>query len=179
MKGSTIGRRYARALLSIADDADQREAFGAELDKLRETWLDSPALVASFEDPKVGPDARHALVDALAEKLALSPAILKTLKLLADRGRMRHVAEVAESFAGLVEEAGGLIRAEVTTATELPKTFFDQLQAALEEATGSKVSLVTKQDPSLIGGVVTRVGDRVFDGSIKTRLDELKETLRI
>jgi F-type H+-transporting ATPase subunit delta len=90
---------------------------------------------------------------------------------------MRHLPEVAAAFEELVEDRTGRVRAEVTSASALPDAYYEQLQKALGEVTGKQVILVKKQDPTLIAGIVTRVGDKVFDGSLRNRLNELKEEL--
>jgi F-type H+-transporting ATPase subunit delta len=86
--------------------------------------------------------------------------------------------QLARAFTELAEVAAGGVRAEVTSATPLPDAYYAQLQRALEQTTGKKVSIEKKTDPRLIAGVVTRLGDQVFDGSVRTRLSELKESLR-
>ena len=100
-----------------------------------------------------------------------------SLLLLADRNRLRHVGEVAASYDADAEARSGRLTAEVTTAEELPASYFSELTATLKQVTGKDVVVAKKIDPSLIAGVVTRIGDQVFDGSIKHQLSELKEEL--
>lgn len=171
---SSIGRRYARALLELANEQNLTAKVRSDFDGLLATWNESRELRAVFENPAVTAEMRASVLDAISKRLGLAPILTNTLRLLSDRRRLRHVPEVAEAFAELAEEATGGVVAEVTTATAMPESYYAQLQKTLEEALGKKITLHKKQDPTLIAGVVTRVGDTVLDGSLRTRLEELK-----
>jgi len=177
VSGSQLGRRYARALFELGEEQGQTDRIQKGLEALVATWSESKELQDVFENPAVGAENRNAVIDAVGKRMALPPLLLNTLKLLSDRRRLRHVPELAEAYFDLAEARTGRVRAEVITATAMPETYFTKLQQTLEKATGKKVVLVKKQDPELIGGVVTRVGDRVFDGSIRSRLADLEATL--
>ena len=177
MRSSSVGRRYARALLALADEQKTTARVQKELTEFAETWEASAELRGVFENPKVDEASRKKVLTALLDRLAASPLVKNGLSLLAERGRLKHLPEIAESFAQLASARTGTVTAEVTSATALPDAYFNELKGALEKATGKKVVLVKKQDPSLIAGVVTRVGDRVIDGSVRTRLTELQEEL--
>jgi F-type H+-transporting ATPase subunit delta len=177
VRSSSVGRRYAKALLSLADEQKQTARIQKELADFAETWNASAELRGVFENPKVDEASRKKVLGALLDRMAASPLVKNGLSLLAERGRLRHVPEIAEGFASMASARTGTVTAEVTSATALPETYFNELKNALEKATGKKVVLVKKQDPSLIAGVVTRVGDRVIDGSVRTRIQELQEEL--
>jgi F-type H+-transporting ATPase subunit delta len=107
----------------------------------------------------------------------MDPLTRDTLLLVSDRGRLRQVADIASAYQLQAEARSGRVRAEVVTASELPEAYFQQLQKTLERVTGKKVTVTRRVDASLLGGVVTRVGDQVFDGSLRHQLDELKHEL--
>jgi F-type H+-transporting ATPase subunit delta len=107
----------------------------------------------------------------------MDPLVRDTLLLVSDRGRMGQVEDIASAYQEQAEARSGRVRAEVVTASELPEAYFTELQKTLERVTGKKVSVARRVDPSLLGGVVTRVGDQVFDGSLKHQLQELKHEL--
>jgi len=172
-----IGKRYARALLELAQEQNQLAKVGQDLEDLDKTWAESAELRALFENPAVSGVARRKVVEALATRMSLDPTVKKTLFLLSDRGRMRFVPDVIEAFRVLLEGIEKRLRAEVTTAVAMPDSFYSQIERELERASGQKVLLTRKQDPSIIGGVITRLGDRVLDGSLKTRLGELQDQL--
>jgi F-type H+-transporting ATPase subunit delta len=174
---SILGRRYASALLALAGEQNAVETVGGDLVEFAKTYSENRQLRSVFENPGVSQDARRKILRELAEASSMHPLLRNTLLLVSDRGRMSHVPEIADSFVELAEAKSGKVRAEVVTAAELPKEFFDQLQRTLERVTGKQVVVASRVDASLIGGVMTRVGDQVFDGSVKHRLNELKDEL--
>ena len=177
MKSSIVGRRYAAALIDLAEQHRATEKIGRDLSDLVASWEESAELREVFDNPSVNQAQRRAIVEALSRRMAFTPVLINTLLMLADRRRMRFLPEIAGSFHELAEERSGQIRAEVTTAAAMPESYFIELQKALCDVTGKTVILDKKQDPSLIAGVITRVGDKVFDGSVRNHLQELKEEL--
>lgn len=174
---SAIGRRYAKALLELATEQKQEDAMGAQLDALAASWETSAELRDVFQSPNVDAGDRTKVVDALAARMALSPTTKNAVKLLADRNRLRYIRAIARAFHTLREERGGVVVAEVVTATALPEAYFLELSRALALVTGRKVRIEKSVDASLIAGVVTKVGDKVFDGSVKNRLVELRASM--
>lgn len=179
MSTGTLARRYAKALLELAEESGQVEATGEQLAALAEAWEVSAELRETFENPAVMASQRRDLLGQLAQKLGLSPHVRNMALLLSDRRRMRFFPAVAAAFQELAERKAGRVRAEVVTAAPMPDAYYQELQKALESVTGKQVTLQKKEDPSLIGGVVTRVGDKVFDGSLRARLSELREELMV
>lgn len=177
MSASTLGRRYAKALLSLAEEQKQIEKIGRDLVDLMSTWNASDELRTVFENPTFSADVRTELLKSLTQKMGLSPLLSNLLRMLSDRRRMRFLPDLAEAYHELAEAKSGRVRAEVITAGDLPESYFTELQRTLESVTGKKVALVKRKDPSIIGGVVARVGDRVFDGSVRTRLSQIREGL--
>lgn len=177
MSANVLAKRYANALLQLADEAGVVERVSKDISDFAASWEASDALRQVFSNPKFSIDVRHNVVRDMATTAGMHKLVLDTLLLLTDGQRIRYVPEIAASFAELAEKRTGTIRAEVISAAELPASYSDEVKKALEAVTGKKVVVVRRTDPSLIGGVVTRVGDRVFDGSIRNRLAELKTEL--
>lgn len=177
MRTSPVARRYARALLELAQEQKQMPKIKRDLDALAAAWTASDELRGVFENPGVTVEMRLKVVEGLAMRMGLSPLTKNTLLLMTSNGRFQRVAEVAQTFADMADSATGTVVAEVTTAAAMPATFYTRLQGELEKATGHKVTLEKKEDPSLIAGVLTRVGDKVYDGSVRNRLSQLRETL--
>jgi F-type H+-transporting ATPase subunit delta len=177
VKGSAIGRRYAKALLEVAEEQKQVPKIQKDLEDLLASWQASRELRSTFENPAFGAELRAKVIDELVKRMGLSPLVASTLRLLSDRQRLRHLPEVAESFFALAQAGAGAVVAEVTTAVELPDAYFTRLQATLEKSLGKKVSVVKKTDPSLVAGVITRVGDRVYDGSLRSSLRQLEDRM--
>ena len=177
MSSNVLAKRYANALLQLADEAGSVERVAKDLSDLAETWRQSVVLRQVFSNPKFNLETRRNVVREVAATAASHKLVLDTLLLLTDRQRIKYLPEIAEAFVRLAEARTGTVRAEVISATELPASYGDEVKRALEAVTGKKVVVVRRTDPSLIGGVVTRVGDQVFDGSIRNRLAELKNEL--
>lgn len=178
MSVGPLARRYARAILDLATEAGQVDQLGEELSQFAGMWSESEELRNVFANPEVGLDARKAVLGELIERAGLSPLSRNSVLYLADRNRLFALPDIVRAYTDLAEHASGTVRAEVTSAAPLSDAYYAQLQKTLEQVTGHKVAIERKTDPGLIAGVVTRVGDRVFDGSIRTRLAELKESLK-
>ena len=174
---SAIGRRYAKALLELATQGKQEDMIGHELDALAASWETSADLRDVFQSPNIDSASRTKVIDAIAARMGLSGTMRNTVKLLADRNRFRYVRAIARAYHTLREERGGVVLAEVVSATVLPDAYFLELERALGLVTGRKVRIEKRVDASLIAGVVTKVGDKVFDGSVKNRLAELRAAM--
>lgn len=177
MIGSAVARRYATALFELAHENGAVDMIAKGLNDFASTWEASEELRRVFDNPQFGLDEKKKLVAAIADRLGAHPLLKNALMLLSDRRRLRHLPEIAETFGRIAERRSGMIRAEIITASKLPEAYYAQLAQTLEQTTGKKVMLVRREDPSLIGGVVTTVGGRVFDGSLKNRLRELRSRL--
>ena len=177
MTVSAIGKRYAKALLELATEQRAASRIGLELSELRTTWNANASLQSLFENPSVLSEQRRAVLEDLSKRMGLSPITRNTLMMLSDRQRMAFVPDIADAYEALREETEGRVVAEVTSAAPLTEAYVGELQRTLERITGKKVSVTKSVDPSLIAGVVTRVGDKVFDGSLKSRLSEIEGTI--
>ena len=174
---SAVGRRYAKALLDLAREQGQLDTVLKDVGSVSAAWKESAELRDIVRNPVVPKPALKAVVDAVMDKLGVSKLLRNTVNLLAYKGRLGHLEDVLHALEELAEAETGRVRVEVTSAKPLSGAYYTQLTEKLQRATDKQVVLVKKQDPSLIGGVVTRVGDQVFDGSLSNRLSELRETL--
>jgi len=116
-------------------------------------------------------------VAELCEQIGASVTTRHTLQMLVDRRRVQTLPYVARYLRELADRRKGVLRAEVTTAAPLSDAYYDRLRAQLEKMTGQKVVVDKRLDPALVAGVVTRIGDRILDGSLRTRLQSLKDAL--
>ncbi|MFM2417680.1 MAG: hypothetical protein RL385_2403 [Pseudomonadota bacterium] len=178
MSTGALAKRYARAVLDLATEHREVPRVQKELEELAKSWNESDELRELFQNPNFTSEARKAVLVELTTRAGVSQLVRNTVQYLADNGRIAALPALAKAFAQLAERAAGVVRAEVTSAAPLPETYYVQLQRALEQATGKRVTLDKKTDANLIAGVVTRVGDQVFDGSVRTRLADLRESLR-
>lgn len=171
---TAMARRYAKALLTIGEEEKRVEALTREVRTLGDTVASSAELQALLSNPIIPQEARRKVMEDIAARLSLSPVVRNAALLLTDRRRGASIPEIAAALETLVDERSGKVKAEVTSAAPLSDAQAMRIQASLEKLTGRKIALSRKVDPSLIGGVVTRVGDRVFDGSVRTRLEQIR-----
>ncbi|HVJ89869.1 MAG TPA: ATP synthase F1 subunit delta [Labilithrix sp.] len=172
-----IARRYATALLELGSESGQLDALVDELQRAADAYEASAELRTALADPLVPMQAKQQILSEISARLGLGQAAKNTLGLLLDRRRIKALPAIAARLRGLADEKRGILRAEVLTAMPRPEEYFTQLQRQLERVTGRRIALDRKLDPSLICGVVARVGDTVYDGSLLARLRQMKETM--
>jgi F-type H+-transporting ATPase subunit delta len=177
MSVSIVARRYAKALLDLGTAEGQLDKLVEEFATLSATWETSAELRSAIENPLVPHPAKKAVMTELAAKVGAGQTARNTLLLLVDRRRAQALPYVAAALRELADARKGIVRAEVTTATPLAEAYYGRLQVQLETMTGKKVVVDRRTDPSIIAGVVTRIGDRIFDGSLRTRLQTLRDAL--
>jgi F-type H+-transporting ATPase subunit delta len=174
---TAAARRYARALFGIARDDGTIEATGRELAALADLLEESSELRAALFRPLHPVAERRAVVRAVAERLGSSATLQNFYAFLVDQRRLVDFATIRSEFERLAAEAEGRTEGRITSAQPLDDATRDRLVAALSQRTGRQVSVQVEVDPSLIGGVVAQVGDLVFDGSLRTQLEQLRNSL--
>jgi F-type H+-transporting ATPase subunit delta len=175
--GGVVARRYAKALMELGVETGQLEAIVRDLGTLAELMEGSAELRDVSENPQVATAARKAVFTELAQKLGVNPFSRNALLLLIDNGRLRALPNIARALREENDRRAGILRAHVTSATPLNESYVQRLQQALEARFKKKVVVQRDVDPNLIAGVVTRVGDTIIDGSLRSRLNELKTEL--
>jgi F-type H+-transporting ATPase subunit delta len=174
---SIVARRYAQALLELGGETGTLDRLVDEMSTVATAWEASPDLRNALENPLVAHDAKKAVMTELADQIGATATTKHALLLLVDRRRTPALPYVAQYLRELADARKGILRAEVTTAAPLSEAYYGRLQLQLEKMTGKKVVVDRKTDGSLIAGVVTRIGDRILDGSLRTRLQSLKDSL--
>jgi len=168
-----LATRYARALLSLLPEPRALEAADAFLDALRAAMDQSREVRDALLDPAVSRAQRKAMLGALATRAGMPPVVVNFLNTVVDHHRAAALPSIAVVFHEERERAMGIVPAELTTAVALADDQRDRARAALERATGSQVRLVCHVEPGLLGGAVTRIGSRIYDGSLRTQLAAL------
>ena len=176
MLSGSIARRYAKALLAIGIEKSQFDAFGPELVAFAEL-LGNSELRDTLHNPSHPLSRRKAILVAILEKLSFSEPVRNLLLLLLDRNRTEFIPSIARECRALCDEHAGRVRAKVVSAQPLDSAALTRLVSALESKTGKKVLLEQSADPELIAGMVTQVGSLIYDGSLRTRLQQLREAL--
>jgi F-type H+-transporting ATPase subunit delta len=169
--------RYARALLDVVIKEGNPEQVEQELTALGDLFAGNPELQKALTNPAVPVTAKRGVVETLVLRVKPSPALGKLMLMLADRGRLALLPELAAIYRERLMEHRQIVRADVTTAVPLPPDRAAEFQQRLAAATGRRVTMTTSVDPSLIGGAVARVGGIVYDGSIATQLAKMRGRL--
>jgi F-type H+-transporting ATPase subunit delta len=174
----TAAIRYARALLDVAvkEKADL-EQIEYELSQFADLFKQYPLLEKVLLNPAVPVPRKRAAVADLLSHAKFSSIVSKLLTLLADRDRLVLVPDLLAAYRERLLEHRNVVRAEVTTSVPLDAQRTTAIQRGLANLTGRTVTLATKVDPSIIGGVVARIGSTVYDGSVARQLEKMKERL--
>ena len=178
MKNLAIARRYAKALLLIGKEDGQAETYRGELESFAKLIESETQLEQAITNPLYNAADREKVLKAIIEKLNLSKVMSSFLMLLFDKGRIGFISNINEFYQKLADDLKGVAKASLASATELSTEIVEKIRTTLSEKTGKEIILEVKQDPSLIGGIVTRIGDLVLDGSIKTQLLNMRESLK-
>jgi F-type H+-transporting ATPase subunit delta len=179
VKQTVIAKRYARAIFRLGQDNGTVDSYAETLSTLADLFDDPELEVAeTLVNPLYPLEARHKVMTAIAEAVGADALMTAFLNLLVERKRIDVLKEVAAQVRGMLDQEKNISHGRVTSAIELDDALLGQIQAKLEDITGNKVILETQVDPSIIGGMVARVGDLVLDGSIRTQLNGLKESIK-
>ena len=178
MKNQSIARRYAKALLMIGKTDGKADNYKDELNGFASLIASEMVLEQVINNPLYNAAERKKVLSALIVKLNLSKVMASFLKLLFDKGRFGFLGAINEFYQKLADDLKGVARASLVSANELSSEAVEKIRKALSKKTGKDIVLDIKTDPSLIGGVVTKIGDLVLDGSIKTQLLNMRESLK-
>ncbi len=174
---SPVARRYAQALHEEAERQERVAAIDEDVELLRESLANAPDLERFFRSPIISREKKKSIVEELfAERV--SPLTQRFLQLLVDKERETILGEVVEAYQALRDEERGIVEVEARAAHDLSVEERQKLSAAVERMTGKEPRLKVRREPSLMGGLVLRVGDTVYDGSVRHKLASLHEKMR-
>ena len=172
-----VARRYGKALMGSATEAGVQEAVAKDLEAASSLLAESEEFRLVYSSPLFDPAERREAVGTVAKELELQQISLRFLKLLVDKDRTDELDRIATTFRELLDEQEGRVRVKLVTAGPVDDKFKDAVRKQLEGRTGKQVMLEHGEDPSLMGGAVAWIGDKVYDGSIKAQLAALEEKL--
>jgi len=175
---SGVSGRYATALFELARDENSIDAVLADLDQFDRLLAESDDLKRLVRSPVFSADTQLKALSAVLEKAEISGVSAKFLKVLTANRRLFAVTDVIRAFRALVAKFKGEATAEVTVAEALSDANLDALKAALKSVTGKDVTLNVKVDPSIIGGLVVKLGSRMVDSSLRTKLNSIKNAMK-
>ena len=180
MVSRNVARRYAKGLLDAAVDA----RASVDLQVLKDQLASISLAVESHDglqlvliNPAIGWQQKADILAEIAERMRLLGLLRSFLRLLAEKERLDHLHLIAEVFSDMVDEYRGVVTAEVATPLELEGPQVAAVEQRLASALGRDVRLKTRTEPELLGGLVTRIGDVVYDGSLRSHLERIRRRL--
>jgi F-type H+-transporting ATPase subunit delta len=178
MTNKTAASRYARALLDVGvQEKADLERTEQDLASFVDLFSQHPALAKVMLNPAIPVPRKRAAVGELTARLGITPVLAKLLALLAERDRLVLLPDLLTSYRERLLDHQKVVRAEVTTAVPLGAERAQQIERGLAQLTGRRVTVAEKVDPAIIGGVVARIGSTVYDGSVTTQLQKMKQRL--
>ncbi|MBA3639456.1 MAG: ATP synthase F1 subunit delta [Acidobacteriota bacterium] len=178
MTSRVAATRYARALFDVARKEGDIQQAGRDIEGFARLVAENEPLSRAFANPAIPAQRKRAVVEQLfAAAGPTSPIVQKLVLMLAERDRLVLLPELATAYEARLMENAQVVHAQLTTAVALPQDRIAALQQGLARATGREVQLAASVDPSIIGGAVARIGSTVYDGSVTTQLQKVKERL--
>ena len=175
---SGVPGRYATALFELAHETNAVDAVGADLAQFQRLLDESKDLTRLVRSPVFSAEDQISALDAVASQAGISSLALNFIKLVAKNRRLFVLSDMIRGYQGLVAQSRGEITAQVTSAEELSDKQITELKAAIKASAGRDVQLSTKIDPTILGGLIVKVGSRMVDNSLKTKLQNLKIAMK-
>jgi F-type H+-transporting ATPase subunit delta len=173
-----VGKRYAQALFDLADETGALDAVRADLKSLRAAWAESADLRRLATSPIIAAEDQSKGLTAIADKAKFNGVTKNFLGLLALNGRARDLTGVIADFEALYAKKTGVVAAEVVSAQALTAAQLKTIQTTLRTSLGKDPELTARVDPAILGGLKVKVGSKLFDASLKTKLDQMKFALK-
>lgn len=178
MKKLAVARRYAKALIFIGKDDGLAESYKKELQDFTSLVGNNNALAQAIMNPLYAKEDRRKVLVAIIKKAGLSQIMSAFVVLLFDKGRIQFLDDINRAYSKLFDELKNIARASVFAATELSAEALAKIQTGLGKMTGKEVIIDFSREPGLIGGIITKIGDLVLDGSVRTQLRNLRESIK-
>jgi F-type H+-transporting ATPase subunit delta len=175
LKSATL--QYANALADIALEQGAAEPVLKQLSDFNEAYTESSELRTFLSSPAVAREAKHGVIEKLVARLGASRIMRNFLFLVVDNQRAPLLPQMLESFQRVLQQRQGLAEAEVVSATVMNDAQKSHMQQTLEKLTGKKIQAKYSQDPALLGGALVRIGDTIYDGSLRNRLNQMRGRL--
>jgi F-type H+-transporting ATPase subunit delta len=172
-----MARRYAAALTDVVIAQNEAREVQEELNTWAQMMENNSALLEVFRNPTIPYDQKRNVLNTLVARTRVRPTTANFLQVLLQNHRLAELHEINRKFALELDERSGVVSAQVTTARAVPESTQETLRAQLGELTGKRVRLQFAVDEELIGGIVTRIGSTVYDGSVRTQLQQIKQRM--
>jgi len=172
-----IAKKYAKALLEVGLKDGNYEGLGQDLNKMADLLKESKELRLTLWSPAFSKPTRKAIGRKIGDRLGLAATTIKFIDFLIHRKRIDHFFMITKAYRDLCDEAAERTRVTLITPRELPSALVQEIKSLIESLTGKEVILSLEKDPFLIGGVLMKVGDVVYDGSLKAQIAKLRDNL--
>lgn len=177
MSVETVARRYGTALADVVGKTGEVDSVRQELKTWEQIIAGSPELQSAFSNPSVAHQNKENILNSLLAKTNPSKTSANFLRVLLQNGRLTDLQEINAKFDSVLEERSGVVAAHIISARDLSETEKADLRTNIEKLTGRRAKIDFSIDQEIIGGVVTRIGSTVYDSSVKTQLNKLREEL--
>lgn len=177
MSVETVARRYAAALADVVTRTGDAASVQTELKTWEAMMASNASLTEVFSNPAIQHKNKEQVLESLIEKTKPSKTTANFLRVLLQNHRLTEIRQINERLVSVLEERSGVVSADVTSARPLSEAEKSELQTNLEKLTGKRVKTNFETNENIIGGVITRIGSTVYDGSVKTKLEELKQQM--
>jgi len=177
MSVETVARRYAAALADVVTKTSETDSVQAELKSWEQLINANADLQFAFGNPSISQADKEKVLESLIVKTQPTKTTANFLRVLLRNSRLTEIGEINEKFSSVLEERSGVVAAQITSARPLSENVKAEMKSNLEKMTGKVVNLNFETDETLIGGVVTRLGSTVYDSSVRTQLEELKQQM--
>lgn len=178
MSNSTIARRYALSLVQLGAESGQVDAFRLELAEIGALFSDNPEIEAAFAGPAISHEQKKNIMGELVDLCSCSELMGHFLLLLVDKNRVVLLRQIVQAFETLADEYSGVLRPTITTAFDLDVAQLSSIRETLERQSAKRVVPRVVVDDSLLGGVVVQINDVVYDSSVRTQLNRIKDQLQ-
>jgi F-type H+-transporting ATPase subunit delta len=178
LSNAKLSRRYAKALFNLGQQDGAYLKYGIELNELVSCYNESADFRHVISSPIFTVEARKKILNAVLNKCGFSEMIRNFVNLLMDKNRIKYLESINECYSMLTDEASNISRAEITTAMPLKKDTLNRLVKTFEVLISRSIRAEVKEDPAIIGGIIVKIGDTFWDGSIRAQIEGLRESLR-
>lgn len=175
---SKVAKRYAKALMSLGHEDGHFQEYGKDLRDFSEFCRDSQEFQGVISSPVFSVEDRRKILDFVLEKSGFTGTVKNFLNLLLDKNRIGAIEVITDYYDRLTDQMSNIARAEIVTPRPIKTEAMSKLERVLGDMTSKTVKIQVREDRSLIGGIIVKIGDLVLDGSIKAQLEGLRESLK-
>jgi F-type H+-transporting ATPase subunit delta len=173
-----LSKRYAKALFSLGREGDSFNKYGRELEKFTAFYRENAEFRKAITNPVFSIEDRRTLLQAVLNRSDFSVLIRNFLRLLLDKNRIGAIEAITTHHSKLIDETSNIAHAEIVTARPLKQRTLDNVVKSLEGLTSKKIKPHLRENPEIIGGVIVKIGDTIFDGSVRAQIEGLKESFK-